>query len=91
MNPITNYPLELDIFCKEIMFAIEYDGEHHFSSNIYGENSFNYVKKLDNIKNELCKKYGIKLLRISYKENWKDEDFLINKVGEAIKDGKSMK
>jgi len=81
-NPITNYPIELDIFCNDLNFAIEYDSKKHFEDD--------YTKKLDQIKNAECKKNNIKLLRISYKENWKDEEFLINKVEEAIKDGKSL-
>lgn len=83
-NPETNYAMEIDIWNKENKIAIEYDGEHHFSPKQYGEEIFKYVKKLDNIKNNLCKEKGIKLLRIGYKDNWRDKSWIIEKVGELI-------
>jgi len=35
---------------------------------------------------KVCKKLGIKLLRINYKHSWKDEEWLIKKIGEYIND-----
>lgn len=83
-NPETNYPLELDIWCPSKKVAIEYDGEHHFSSKQYGKDKFLEVKKLDSIKNNLCKENNIKLLRIAYFDDWKNENWIIERVGELI-------
>jgi len=79
-NPETNYALELDIWCPNLKLAIEYDGQHHFSSKIYGKKSLKYVQKMDEIKNQECKRMGIKLIRLN-----KDDDLskkgIINKIG----------
>lgn len=83
-NPKTNYPLELDIWCPDKKVAIEYDGEHHVSPKQYGINNFFYVQELDSIKNKECKKNNIKLLRIAYYDNWKDEKWIIKKVVELL-------
>lgn len=83
-NPDTNYAMELDILCLEKSIAIEYDGEHHFSSKIYGEENYKYIKYLDAVKNKLCKEKNIKLIRINHLDNWKDKEWIIWKVGELI-------
>jgi hypothetical protein len=84
-NPNTRYAMELDIVCLNRNFAIEYDGEHHFSPKIYGEKNFKYIKELDKIKDKLCEEKNIILLRINYKDDWKDKGWIIKKVGEFIK------
>lgn len=78
-NPNTNYPLELDVWCKELKFAIEFDGAQHFK-----DKDLKYTKKLDKIKNKLCEEKGIKLLRINYKNNWKNKEWLSKKIGEFM-------
>jgi hypothetical protein len=83
-NPETNHNLELDIFCLDKKVAIEYDGEQHFSGKIYGEEVFQYIKHLDEIKNKLCTEKGIKLLRISDANDWKDKEWIIKSVGELL-------
>lgn len=83
-NPKTKYPLEIDIWCPEKKIAIEYDGEHHFKDKIYGKKVFKEVKSRDKIKERLCKKMGIKLIKISYKDPWKDTDWLKNKISEYM-------
>ena len=62
-------PLKFDfqIFLENINILIEYDGIQHFQSSYYGEN-FEIIKLRDEIKNEYCKKNGIHLYRISYKD-----------------------
>lgn len=77
-NPKTNYPLELDIWCEERKLAIEFDGKLHFENN--NDTKLKYSKLLDEIKNEECSKNGIKLIRISYKDDWKNKDWIINKI-----------
>lgn len=76
-NPETNYPIELDVFCKNINFAIEYDGMYHYEDK---PEKLEYRQKLDKIKDEECKKKEIKLLRIAYFEDWKNKDYVIEKV-----------
>jgi hypothetical protein len=83
-NPETNYPLELDIYCKNKRFAVEFDGEHHFSPKQFGIEKYLKIKKLDKIKDKLCIDNNIKLLRISHKDEWRDKKWVIQNVGEHI-------
>jgi len=46
---------------------IEYDGIQHFQPQ-WGEENFKKQQKHDKIKNDYCKKIGVKLLRIPYTE-----------------------
>jgi len=84
-NPNTNYVMELDIVCLE-KNVIEYDGRtSFFSSKIYGEENYKYIKHLDEIKNMFCEEKEIKLIRINHSDdNWIDEKWLILKIGELI-------
>jgi very-short-patch-repair endonuclease len=84
-NPITKHMLELDIWCEEKKVAIEFDGEQH-SAPKYGERVFEITKRNDKIKEEMCVEKNIKLLRISYKDDWKNKEWVIGKVGELIND-----
>lgn len=63
-NFVPGRRFELDIYIPSINKAIEYDGFYHQRTT--------HIKS-DSIKNEYCKKMGIKLLRI------KDEDYRKNK------------
>ena len=67
-NPETNVALRFDFFLPDYNCCIEYDGEHHFSSNggYFTEEFVDGVKKRDSIKNEYCKNKSIKLVRIPY-------------------------
>lgn len=51
--------------------CIEYDGRQHFFPSEYfgGIDAFNYLKKIDAIKDSFCARSGIGLVRIAY--NWK--------------------
>jgi len=83
-NPSTGYPLELDIWCPDKYFAIEYDGEHHFSPKQYGQKTLDYVRFLDSVKTEECAKANIILLRISCQDDWRNKEWLVQKVGECL-------
>jgi len=83
-NPDTNYPMELDIWCPNLNLALEYDGEHHFDETIYGKKTFMYTKYLDNIKDHLCFNANITLIRISCKDNWKNKEWILNKIGDLL-------
>lgn len=54
---------------------IEYDGMQHFKPIKYmgGIERFERQKLNDNLKNEYCRQHGIKLIRISYKEELEKE------------------
>jgi len=83
-NPNTGYPLELDIWCPEKRFAIEYDGEHHFSPKQFGQKGFDYVRLLDATKTKECVDKNIVLLRISCRDDWRNKEWLAQKVGECL-------
>lgn len=75
INPETNRKLELDCYSK-LKFkkyynglAFEVDGEQHYSFNKSWHKTrsvFNKQIERDKLKNELCKKNGILLIRIPY-------------------------
>lgn len=83
INPETNYSLEIDIYCIDKKFAVEVDGGQHYYPK-YGQKIFEYTIKMDKLKEKLCKEKGIKLIRISCDEDWKDKNWIINLVKEAI-------
>lgn len=62
--------LPFDFYLPELNICIEFDGIQHFQP-AFNRNNFNDIKRNDNIKNEFCIKNGLKLLRISYKEDIK--------------------
>ena len=82
VNPETGCKLELDGFNEESKIAFEYDGEQHFSHIPYFMNivTFQTLQKNDKIKDELCKQYDIKLIRIPY---WVEDkkEYIIKKMG----------
>jgi len=61
--------LSFDFYLPDYNICIEYDGEQHFGPvSVYGgDEKFKRQQLNDKIKDEYCKKSGIKLLRISYK------------------------
>lgn len=68
-NPKTNYPLELDGFCPELMIAIEYNGiQHYVWPNYYHSTieEFFSQRDRDQTKLEICMKEHICLIRIPY-------------------------
>ncbi len=76
-------PLPFDFYLPEHNLIIEYQGEQHYFPVDFAGNGFDWAnnshKKLlerDNIKKRYCKKKGILLLTISYKEFNKIEEIL---------------
>lgn len=65
LNVESNCCLELDGFCPELELAFEYDGEFHYL-NIFGEDTLEKTKKRDRLKDVMCKKANISLIRIPY-------------------------
>lgn len=63
-----NHKLRFDFYLPELKCCVEYDGVQHFKPNEFfgGEESFDKVKRNDNIKNIFCVDNKIKLIRIPY-------------------------
>lgn len=57
-------PLRLDIYIPEIRVAIEYNGQQHYRPIEYfgGLSSFEAGQRRDQLKAELCEKFGVKLI-----------------------------
>jgi hypothetical protein len=69
LNVVSNYPLELDLYNDKLKIAVEYNGKQHYEFCPYFHKSkedFEKQKYRDSLKNELCKKNGIKLINIHY-------------------------
>ena len=63
--------LELDFLIRELRLAFEYDGEQHFDEKLCEEvfkSDFEDLKRRDRLKNKLCRKRKITLIRIKYDE-----------------------
>ena len=72
LNPVTGYPLELDLFCKARHLAIEYDGPHHHQfPNAYHATREEYdaQRERDVVKSRLCAELGIRLVRVQCGES----------------------
>ena len=70
-NPETGRNLELDFFFEERKVAIEYDGRQHHEYVPYfhrrGIVDFEAQQRRDRLKDALCHRHGIKLVRVSHK------------------------
>lgn len=80
-NPITSKKLELDGYCEALHMAFEFDGPTHFYP-LHGKKVLRDTIYRDRIKEELCKKHGIALIRIDYRE--KDMERAIEKAIGAL-------
>jgi len=79
MNPNTNRRLELDGYCEKIKVAFEYDGEFHYKVRhmSWWKESVDKTREKDKVKDILCKKEGVFLIRVSYRV--KDREKYIRK------------
>ena len=80
-------------FCRKLPFdfyipnqntCIEYDGRQHFEPiiGLGGEEAFESQKRRDKIKNQYCKKNGIKLIRITYTMKKEEiEPYILKELG----------
>jgi hypothetical protein len=65
INPVTQRPLELDMYNEELRLAIEYNGAQHYHYNqmMHGNrDSFHNQKYRDLIKKQLCEQHNIRLI-----------------------------
>ena len=83
--------LKFDAFLTDFNTCVEYDGEQHYNPIPWGgisEEEANQtlldVQRRDKIKDEYCKKNGIKLIRIPY---WKSEHMEEYLFDELVKNG----
>ncbi len=77
--------LELDFNIPELRLGIEYDGEQHFDKELYKKlygDGFEAQVKRDKLKNKLCRKKNINLIRIKYDEKI-CKRLIINKLKEV--------
>lgn len=58
-------PLKFDFYLPEYKACIEYDGVGHYSSQVYGKESFESTVKHDQIKDKYCLNNTITLIRIN--------------------------
>lgn len=82
INPKTNRRLELDCYNQDFNLAFEYDGQFHYEVRKGINNNLEKQKELDKLKDDLCFKMGIKLIRVPY--YLKDEEFY-NKIISGLK------
>lgn len=66
--PLNKSKYRFDFYLPDYNLAIEYQGEQHYRDNGYFKDRLDIIQKRDNIKREYCKKEGIDLLEISYKD-----------------------
>lgn len=66
INPNTGRKMELDGLCEKLKIAFEYDGKHHFQNTNYAKNDVTTTNERDLIKDELCLKNDIRLIRIPF-------------------------
>jgi hypothetical protein len=84
-NPKTGRLLEYDGYNEELRLAFEYQGEQHYNSINYwgGEKHLMYVKFRDEIKRQLSKIVGVKLIEVSFFEI-KDLSTLENRIKKEL-------
>lgn len=83
-NPETGRNLELDCYNAELGIAVEYDGEQHTNGDIslnWNKNMAYEVKK-DMLKEELCRRNGVTLIRVPFNLRTKDaiKEYLLEKL-----------
>ncbi len=73
--------LPFDFYLPSKNTIIEYDGVQHYVPS-FGEKSFEITKRNDKIKNQYCKKNGIKLIRIPYTMKKEEiEPYILKELG----------
>ncbi len=68
-NPKTGRNLELDFYCHEKSLAIEVDGRQHYMETPHfhpTSDHFRQQEMRDQLKDQLCRLNGVKLIRIPY-------------------------
>jgi len=69
INPETNKPMEIDLYCKELKLAFEVQGQQHYKykENFHKtEENFKKMQQRDALKRLILQRAGIKLVEIPY-------------------------
>jgi len=69
LNPVTQHPLELDLYNDELRLAIEYNGVQHYKYNTMMHGSrekFHNQQYRDIMKKQLCEDHGVRLICVPY-------------------------
>jgi very-short-patch-repair endonuclease len=84
-------PLRFDFRFNNHKTVIEYDGKQHFQPARFGciskeeaEEKFKCVQDYDKLKDNFCKKFGYKMIRISYKDFSKISDILTTELNDVV-------
>jgi very-short-patch-repair endonuclease len=73
--------LPFDFYLPNLNTIIEFDGQQHFKP-VWGEDNFKRLQRLDKIRNQYCKKNGIKLIRIPYTMKKEEiEPYILKELG----------
>ena len=83
VNPSSGERLELDGFNESLNLAFEYDGEQHERQidHFHNKAEFQDQQNRDQIKDKLCKKRGVRLIRVKFDEDFvSSPDLLIEKI-----------
>lgn len=88
-SPLTNSSLELDLYLPNLKFAIEVDGPMHRVA-CYGQDRLLAQQINDKIKEDLCLKKGIFLLRINT-DLMTSEEYIRTTLSEAIQKAISLR
>jgi very-short-patch-repair endonuclease len=73
--------LPFDFYLPKLNTVIEYDGQQHYVP-VWGEDNFKNLQRLDKIRNQYCKKNGIKLIRIPYTMKKEEiEPYILKELG----------
>jgi len=84
-NSVTGENLEFDMYNKDYKLAVEYNGQQHYKYNSFmhggSKDKFYAQQYRDNMKKEICKKLGIRLIEVPYTVSHRDiPQFLIDKL-----------
>lgn len=73
-----------DGYFEKYNLIVEYDGrQHRVPVDVFGGvEKFETLQQNDKLKDELVTKHGLKMLRIDSRDNWYDEDYLIDRLQE---------
>ena len=77
--------LELDGYCEKLNIAFEYDGKQHYEFiKFFHRTEEEFLRRVqqDKLKDKLCEKYGVILLRIPYTVKLDDlKDYIVELCG----------
>jgi hypothetical protein len=85
-NPVTGgkFNMELDMYCRELRLACEYNGQQHYKYVPYfhrNKEAFRNQGYRDELKRRMCRENGVHLIEVPYTIKLRDiEHFLYTKL-----------